>query len=479
MSTILLRRRGDHRNPAGREGHPRRLGAPRDRGRGDDAAPGRYGLFSVVDEAVAAATEAQQQLSRLSLDDRETIVTSIKAMAIEHAAAWGAMEFEETKIGRLEHKIEKLQILHRVPGVEWLKTNAASGTHGLCLEEFAPFGVIGVVTPMTHAVPTVSANAINMIAAGNALVCNPHPGGAQCVAQAVSAYNRAIAERFGIEHLMAAVVPPTHDTAELIFQHPGISLLVVTGGLGIARVAVAAQKRAIIAGPGNPPVVVDETADLARAAASIVKGAAYDNNLLCIAEKQVFCVERAFDQLLAEVQQAGGYRLTRPQIDALSNRAFVRSPADGALRVNRRCVGQDASTLARLAGVCVPVATPLLVGETEAAHAFVQQEQMMPFVPFVRVKDVDEALELAIESEQGLRHTALIHSRNLETITRFGRDAGTTLLVVNGPSLAGLGLGGQGYLSYSIATPTGEGMTNPLTFTRYHRVMMTGSLRMI
>jgi aldehyde dehydrogenase len=103
----------------------------------------------------------------------------------------------------------------------------------------------------------------------------------------------------------------------------------------------------------------------------------------------------------------------------------------------------------------------------------------MPFVPFVRVKDVDEAIALAIESEHGCHHTAVIHSRNVDTITRFGHDAAVTLFFVNGPSLAGLGLGGQGYLTYSIATPTGEGMTNPLTFTRYRRVVMTDSLRMI
>jgi aldehyde dehydrogenase len=439
----------------------------------------QYGLFSIVEEAVAAATEAQRHLSRLSLDDRATIVNLIKSMAGENAAAWGALEFRETKIGRLEHKVEKLRILQRVPGVEWLKTNATSGSNGLCLEEFAPFGVIGVVTPLTHSVPTLSANAINLIAAGNSMVCNPHPGGANCAAHAVRAYNRAIAEKFGIEHLITLVVPPTHQTAQAIFDHQGISLLIVTGGPGIARIALAARKRAIVAGPGNPPVVVDDTACLEHAASSLVTGAAYDNNLLCIAEKQVFCVERVFDRLMVEVGHAGGYVLNRPQIDALTRLAFTRSVEDGKFHVNRTCVGRDASALAQAAGVPVPAATRLLVGETEFEHPFVQEEQMMPILPFVRVKDVNEAIDLAIESEHGHRHTALIHSRNLDAITRFGRDVGATVLVVNGASTAGLGVGGPGYLSYSIATPTGEGLTNPLTFTRYRRAMMIGSLRMI
>ncbi len=444
-----------------------------------DVPVGQYGIFSVVDDAVAAAADAQKKLVRLSLDDRDAIVKLIKSIARQNAQPWGKMELDETKIGRLDHKIEKLQILELVPGVEFLSTNASSGTNGVCLEEFAPYGVIGIITPVTHSVPTLSANAINMIAAGNAIVANPHPSGTQCAAHAVREYNKAIAAKFGIEHLITCIVPPTLETADQIFNHRGIPLLVVTGGPAVARAALAARKRAIVAGPGNPPVVVDETACLKNAAASIVKGAAYDNNLLCIGEKQVFCVESVFDKLMVELEHNGGFILNERQIDALTKRAFALDPKDNKYHVHKDLVGKDASVLADAAGVRIPPATQLLVGETDSDHLFVQHEQMMPFVPFVRVKNVDEAIDLAIESEHGYRHTALIHSRNLDTITRFGRRANTTLFVVNGASPSGLGLGGQGYLSYSIATPTGEGITTPLTFTRYRRVMMTGSLRMI
>jgi len=318
-----------------------------------------------------------------------------------------------------------------------------------------------------------------MVASGNAIVANPHPSGAQCAAYAVREYNKAIAAKFGIEHLVTIIVPPTLETADAIFNHRDIPLLVVTGGPAVARAALKARKRAIVAGPGNPPVVVDETACLTNAAESIVKGAAYDNNLLCIGEKQVFAVESIFDKLLSKMENAGGYVLNAQQIEALTKKAFVVDPKDGKHHVNKDYVGRDASVLAEAAGVRVPPATQLLVGETNFDHLFVQHEQMMPFVPFVRVKDVEQAIDLAIQSEHGYRHTAIIHSRNMDTVTKFGRRANTTLFVVNGASPSGLGLGGQGYLSYSIATPTGEGITTPLTFTRYRRVMITGSLRMI
>src|SRR2546421_196973 len=221
--------------------------------------------------------------------------------------AWGEMEFAETKIGRLDHKIEKLQILELVPGVEFLKTNATSGSNGVCLEEFAPFGVIGVITPVTHSVPTLTANIINMVASGNAIVANAHPSGVNCAAHAVREYNKAIAAKFGIEHLVTCVVPPTLRTAEEIFQHRGIPLVVVTGGPAVARAALQSKKRAIVAGPGNPPVVVDETACLDNAAKSIIAGAAFDNNLLCIGEKEVFAVEAIFDKLMAKMEKAGAF----------------------------------------------------------------------------------------------------------------------------------------------------------------------------
>ena len=443
------------------------------------AADNRYGIFDSVDGAVSAATDAQKKLVKLSLEQRDSIVKLIKKIASDNAKSWGEIEFKETKIGRLDHKIEKLQILSLVPGVEFLKTAATSGTNGVCLEEFAPFGVIGVVTPVTHSVPTLSANAVNMIASGNALVINAHPSGANCAALAVKTYNQAIASQFGIEHLIAMVLPPTLETADALFNHRGVQLLVVTGGPQVARAALACRKRAIVAGPGNPPVVVDETADLANAAKSIIAGASFDNNLLCIGEKQVFCVASVFDRLVDEFKRAGAVMLNAGQIEALTKAALPVDPKDGKPHVAKQFVGQDPSVLASAAGTSVPAGTQLLIGETNFEHPFVQVEQMMPFVPLVRVANVDEAIDKAIESEHGYRHTAICHSRNLDVITRFGRRAGTTLFVVNGGSPAGLGLGGQGHLSYSIATPTGEGITTPLTFTRYRRVMVTGSLRMI
>jgi aldehyde dehydrogenase len=319
-----------------------------------------------------------------------------------------------------------------------------------------------------------------MVAAGNTLVVNPHPAGARIACEGVRRINRAIREATGLENLVTIIEEPTLETASEIFDHRGIRLLVVTGGPGVARAALASRKRAIVAGPGNPPVVVDETADLDNAAASIIKGAAYDNNLLCIGEKEVFAVESIFDPLMQAVGRHDGYRLNAQQVDQLTKLAFAPPEQPGGHAIlNRDLIGKDAHVLAELIGVSVPKTTQLLYGETDTTNPFVPEEQMMPFVPFVRCRDAAHGIALAKEFEHNFRHTSIIHSRNVRTMTTMGREMETTLFVKNGPSMAGLGLGGEGYLSYSIATPTGEGVTNPLTFTRQRRCAMVDDLRII
>lgn len=441
-----------------------------------------HGLFSCVDQAVKAAGNAQLELVKAGVEAREKIVKLLKTIPIERAEEWAKIELDETGVGRLDHKIAKLQILELVPGVEALKPQIHSGDFGITMDECAPWGVIGCITPVTHSIPTLTANAINMIAAGNSLVINPHPSGAKCAAVAVEAYNRAIFQETGIANLICLITPPTLETAKKVLEHRDVKLLVVTGGPMVARAALAQKKRAIVAGPGNPPVVVDETANLELAARSIITGAAFDNNLLCIGEKEAFVVDQVFDKMMSAMDQATtqkAYRLNSAQIEALTKVAFEWH--DDHYVPNKNLVGKDCDVLAKAIGVTLPPGQKieLLFGETDESNLFVSEEQMMPFVPFVRVPNVEIAIEKALFYEHGFGHTAVIHSNNMNTITEMGRRANTTIFVANGPSTGGLGLEGEGYLSYSLSTPTGEGITSPMTFTRFRRTSICGALRMV
>lgn len=447
---------------------------------GSLAGSGRFGIFADADSAVAAAAAAQQSFRRFSLADRKRVIDIIRRISIDACEELGLMEMEETGIGRPAHKIEKLRNLGQLtPGVEFLETKCYSGDHGLAVIERAPFGVIGAITPVTHSLPTITGNAISMLAGGNTVVVNPHPSGKRVAVEGVRRFNEAIHRELGIDNLVCVVAEPTLESADTIFHHPDVALICVTGGPAVGRAALNSGKRAIVAGPGNPPVVVDETADLDNAARCIIAGGAYDNNLLCIAEKEVFVVESVFAEMMSAMRRAGAVELNAAQIATLTDRAMVKVGDDQHLAPAKEFLGQDAAVLARAAGVTVPAGTELLFGETDEHHPFVSVEQMMPFIPFVRARDVDHAVALAKKYEHGFRHTAIIHSRNVRNMTHMGRELDTTLFIKNGSCGAGLGLGGEGYLSFSIAGPTGEGVTTPITFTRERRCSMIDELRVV
>lgn len=445
------------------------------------ASSGRnFGVFQDVPSAVRAAQDAFEQLRIKGVAARAKVVEIVKAVVTDKAVEWGKFEFAETKIGRLDHKIEKLQIVKLVPGVEWLHPDARSGDHGITLEEYTPFGVIAAILPMTHSIPTLSGNIINIVAAGNSVVFNPHPGGARSAALAVRAYNEAIYAAIGIENLVCTIEKPTLESFDALCKAPEVKVLCVTGGPAVVAAAMKSGKRAICAGPGNPPVLVDNTVDLDKAARDIITGGAYDNNLLCIGEKEVFVLDSIADRFMAALGRNGGFGLNSNQLDQLTKVAFsTKADAGGCSHpvLNRAFVGVDATVLAKHAGASAPEKTQMLFAETDANHAFVIEEQMMPMLPIVRVKSVEEGVQAAIRAEHGYKHSAIIHSLNVDHMTLMARALDTTLFVKNGASTCGLGLGGEGYLSYSIATTTGEGITNPKTFTRTRRCVMVDNLR--
>ncbi|MEP4077392.1 aldehyde dehydrogenase family protein [Haloferula sp.] len=443
---------------------------------------GSEGVFGCVDKAAEAADHAFHQLKALGVEGRSRAIEIVKGLCAANKEAWGKFELEETKIGRLDHKIGKLDIMNRVPGVEWLRPDAMSGDFGITLEEFAPYGVVGAILPVTHSVPTLTGNVINMVAAGNSVLFNPHPGGAKSAAMAVREYNRAIKRELGIENLICTIEEPSIESFNQICSNEQVSIMAITGGPAVVQAAMKSGKRSICAGPGNPVVVIDETADLANAARAIIEGGAFDNNLLCIGEKVVFVVASVYGQFLKEMEKAGAGRLNSGQLEQLTKAAFTYKEDDGGCShpaVNRDLIGADAAVLANHAGASVPAGCELLFAETDADHPFVQEEQMMPMMPIVSVPDFETGVELAKQAEHGYRHSAIIHSTNVAHMTHMGREMDTTLFVKNGACVTGLGLGGEGYLSYSIATTTGEGITTPKTFTRIRRCVMVENLRIV
>jgi acyl-CoA reductase-like NAD-dependent aldehyde dehydrogenase len=439
------------------------------------------GIHATIDDAVAAAAGAFRAFSSMGLDGRRVIIEAIRQSMLDHAEQLARMAHQETHLGRYEDKVVKNRLVTmKAVGPEDLEVEAVTGSLGMMVTEFAPFGVVAAITPVTNPTSTVINNTISIVSAGNAVVFNAHPSAKRCSAEAIRLINRAITGAGGPPDLVTAIAEPTIDSARALMSHPGIRVLLVTGGPAVVREALKTDKRAICAGPGNPPVVVDQTADVERAGRDIVRGASFDNNIICTDEKEVLVVDSVADRLVRSMTQNGAYLLKEHEFRRLERVIFKELGAPGKPGViNPAWIGRDAAKILAEIGVQAEPEPRLLVAEVPREHSLVWTEQMMPVMPVVRVGTVDQAIELAVKVEHGFRHTASIHSTNVETITRMARAMNCSIFVSNGPNFAGLGEGGEGFSSFSIASPTGDGLTRPRTFSRERRITVVGALRIV
>lgn len=434
------------------------------------------GVFDTMSEALAAVDKAYKQLKNYTVAQREKMIENIRKLTLAEAENMAKLGVEETGMGRVSDKIVKHQLVaNKTPGTEDLSPRAITGDEGLTLIEMAPYGIIGSITPSTNPSETVICNSIGMIAGGNAVVFNPHPNAKRTSNYAVDLVNRAVLEAGGPENLVVSVKNPTMDSSNEMMTSPLVKMLVATGGPGVVKTLLSSGKKAIGAGAGNPPVIVDDTADIVKAAIDIVKGASFDNNLPCIAEKECFCFDSVAGKLIDAMTKNGAYLLSRDKIDTLVKTVLVNK--DSKYSINKDWVGKDAGKILKEIGID---ADPrLIICEVPAEHPFVQVEMMMPILPIVRVRDIDEAITLAVKAEHGCRHSAHIHSKNVDRLTRFAREVETTIFVKNAPSYAGIGAGGEGYTTFTIAGPTGEGLTSARSFTRQRRCVLVDGFHIV
>ena len=441
---------------------------------------GDDGIFETLDDAVRAAAAAYPQIRRLAVRDKA--VSAMRKAAEDNARMLAEMAVSETGMGRVEDKIaKKLLVAHRTPGTEALAPTAITGDAGMTLVENAPWGVIASVTPSTNPAATVINNGISMLAAGNAIVFAPHPAAKRVTQKAIQLMNKAIENATGIKNCLVALREPTIEAAQQLFSYPGINLLVVTGGEAVVEQARKhAVMRVMAAGAGNPPVVVDETADIGRAARSIYDGASFDNNIICADEKEIIAVDSIADELKREMKAIGAVEISLEQADAIVRFALRGYPGPKP-SANPKWVGRDAAKIAAEAGITVPADCRLLIVDVgrDIDHAFARTEQMMPVVPILRARDVAEAIDWALILERGLCHTAGMHSRNIDNMHKMAERVNTSLFVKNGPHLAGLGAGGEGWTSMTISTPTGEGVTSARTFVRLRRCTLVDNFRIV
>jgi acyl-CoA reductase-like NAD-dependent aldehyde dehydrogenase len=444
---------------------PRRSNIPR----------GTNGVYADADQAAKAARKAFEQNERTPVQTRVKMVENMRRAVLSNNDALSRYAVEETGLGRYEDKLAKNKLVaEKTPGTEILRPIAYTGDDGLMLTERAPYGVMLAITPTTNPTETILCNAIGMVAAGNAVVFNVHPSAAQVCNWCVHLLNEAIQAAGGPKDVLISIEKPTVESAQTLMKHPLVRIVVVTGGPVVVKQAINSGKKAICAGPGNPPAVVDETANLGKAADAIVRGASLDNNIVCIAEKEVIAVDRIANDLITELKRQPVLWLDHRQVKELEK---VVLEGD---HVNKNWVGKDAGVIAKAIGISGHGHDlRLLMMEVDEQHPFVQHELLMPVIPLFRVRDAADGIAAALRVEHGFHHTATMHSTNIDNMAAMARVCNCSIFVKNEASYAGLGLGGEGYTSFTIASPTGEGLTTALHFTRERRCTLHEAFRFV
>ena len=433
------------------------------------------GSFATIEEAIVAAEKAFYEYKLISVERRKKIIAAIREICLENINTLARLALDETKMGRFDDKVCKNELaIKRTPGIEDLEPVAYTGDNGLTLLEHAPYGVIGSITPSTNPSETIINNTISMIAGGNAVVFNTHPGAKKTSGFTVDLINKAIISAGGPPNLITTVANPTIESANTLMTHPKVGLLVVTGGPAVVASAMKSGKRVVAAGPGNPPTVVDETADLDKAAKDIVTSASTDNNIICVVEKNIIVTKSCADEFKKALIKYGAFELSSYQTSKLVR---IIVGADG--HPDKKWVGRDIQLILKQIDIDIGLEKRIAFAETDANHPFAKLELLMPVLPFIRANDIDEAIEIAYKLEGGCFHSASIHSRNIDNLHRMAVKMNTAIFVKNGPTLAGLGLNGEGPASFTIAAPTGEGVTTARHFTKTRRCVVSGHFRVV
>ncbi|HSH68722.1 MAG TPA: aldehyde dehydrogenase [Deferrisomatales bacterium] len=436
------------------------------------------GVFRDMEDAIRASTAAQRTLVSLPLAARADLIDAIRKAGRDNGPDYARLEWEETGLGKVEDNLKKVIASCSVMGMEDLGAEAFTGDMGLTVIERIPYGVIASINPVTNGAPSIIFNAIMMISGGNTVINNPHPKTAKVSVRVIRDLNKAIVAAGGPPNCICCLEEPSVPSAQFLMTHSDVKMIAVTGGHGVVKFATQTGKRVIAGGPGNPPVVVDETADLDRAADCIIEGASFSNCTPCASEKELFVVESVADSLKVRLKQRGAYELSPEQGAELVKVIFNKVNAPGTPgEINMEYIGKPPSHILKSIGLDIDPETKIAILETDFDHPLIWTEQIMPVIPLIRCADVCEAIDRAVAAEQGNGHTMVIHSTNVKNLARMGSKADCSAFVKNGSSLAGVGVTGEGYTSFHITT-NGEGHTRPKTFTRIRRCVLNDDFRL-
>jgi acetaldehyde dehydrogenase / alcohol dehydrogenase len=398
-------------------------------------------VAKMIDKLVA---NAQKALEQFRAYDQETIDHIVKEMALaglDKHMALAKLAVEETKRGVYEDKIIKnlFATEYIYHNIKYDKTVGIihENPHEEIIEIAEPVGVIAGITPVTNPTSTTMFKALISIKTRNPIIFAFHPSAQRCSSEAARVLRDAAIRAGAPEHCIQWIETPSLEATRQLMHHPGVSLILATGGAGMVKAAYSSGKPALGVGPGNVPCYIEKTANIKRAVNDLILSKTFDNGMICASEQAVIVDKEIYEQVKKEMIENRCYFLNEEEKKKVEKLVIN----ENTCAVNPDIVGKPAYEIAKMAGIAVPEDTKILVAELKGVGPKypLSREKLSPVLACYKVNSTEEGFKRCEEMLEfgGLGHSAVIHSDDQEVVTEFGKRMKAGRIIVNAPSSQG------------------------------------------
>ncbi len=399
---------------------------------------------AMIDSLVERAKIASQEYMKLDQETVDNIVKKMSMAVLENHMKLAKMAVEETKRGVYEDKITKNMFASEYiyHSIKYNKTvGIVNENEELGYEEIAePVGIIAGVTPVTNPTATVSFKSLISAKTRNVIIFGFHPSAQKCSEETAKILREAAVKAGAPKDCILWIEEPSIHATNALMNHPGVNLILATGGTGMVKAAYSCGKPALGVGPGNVPCYIEKTAKLKTSVNDLVLSKSFDNGMICASEQSVIVDKEIEKEFIKLMKEAGCYFVNKEESEKLKNAMFTQNP-EGRYILNSKIPGQSAKQIADIAGFDIPSETKVIVvPETGVGdeHPF-SKEKLSPVLAFYTVKNSDEGIKLAdnLIHFGGMGHSAVIHSENKDIIHKFAEVIKAGRILVNSPSTHG------------------------------------------
>ncbi len=401
-------------------------------------------VFSPVEEVNLLVEKAQEALKSMMDLDQSQVDGIVKAMALaglDNAFRLAKFAYEETGRGVIEDKDIKNRfsteyVYHGFKDEKTVGVIEENDYEGY-VEIAEPVGVVCGVTPVTNPTSTTMFKALICLKTRNPIIFGFHPSAQKCSAEAARVLRDAAIKAGAPEHCIQWIEHPALEATNALMNHPGVSLILATGGSGMVRAAYSAGKPALGVGPGNVPCYINKNVDLARACTDLIISKTFDNGMICASEQAVIVDEEIHEAFEDRMKSMNCYFLNEEETEKLSRYVINYEKR----MVNPVVVGQPAEKIAADAGITVPTGTKILIAKLpEPSLDYpLSLEKLSPVLAYFVCKDEIEGFKFAdtMLNLGGLGHSAVIHCEDLDTCVRYGEAMRVGRVIANTPSSQG------------------------------------------